>query len=356
MTEANLMERTMKACVVEESDIIYLKDVPIPEIIESTDVIAKVTLATICTTDIDILHGWGAFPLIAGHEFCAMVVEAGPEVKKLKPGDRCLCLPAVYCGECPTCQQGSLSMCEKYSGLGGGANNMGGAFAEYIRIPLADRHMIPIPEGLTEEDVIFAGDVMITARFALTRAGIKEGQSVAVFGVGPIGLAACLLSKKVYKAKTVIAVDLLQYRLDLALEKGIADFVVNAAEGDPVERIKAITGVGVDVAIETAGCQETIANSISSVKINGVVSSLAVLLEPIEINWFEMLMKNLTIKAGLQCLEGAEEMMQRIKAGELDVRWMATHKAPLNDILRGYQIFGNHEENCIKWLVTPYER
>jgi alcohol dehydrogenase len=350
------MKTTMKAAWIEEPWNIYVKDVPVPTIIEPTDVIAKLTLGTICTSDIHALSGEAAIlPLIIGHEYCAEVLEVGPEVKKFKPGDRCLCLPAVYDGTCDTCKQGQICFCENYGTIGNGSSSLNGVFSEYVRVPLADRSMFLIPEGLTEEDVIFATDVLPTAYFALKNGGVSEGKSVAIYGAGPIGLAAGLLAKKMFKAKTVIAVDKLQYRLDLALEKGCADYVINANDEDPSVKIFEITGNGANVVIDTAGNQEVLTNGLSSLAYFGVFSSIAVLLEPMEVNWASMITRNLTLKSGLQALEGIEEFMYMIKRGELDVKWMATHKAPLNDIAKGFEVFGQHQDNCIKWLVTPYE-
>lgn len=352
------MNDTMKALVYHGPGKYGLTDVPVPAILKPTDVLAKVTLAAICTSDIHQVRGeieGIPYPRVQGHEFCAEVVEAGAEVKNLKAGDRCMVLPGTFCGQCDMCRAGRFLFCRD-GGIFGGFS-LEGCHAEYIRIPQADQTMFPIPEGLTEEDVIMLPDMLATGWFGITNGGFTEGGTAAVIGVGPVGQCACLLAKKAFNARQVIAVDTLQYRLDIAKSAGIADFIINPAQDKAVkELMEATGGAGVDVVIETAGIKATFDLAVRAASYNGTISTVAVPAAPFEVNMPDIVFRNLTIKAGIQNGSGIRKMMKLIMTGKIDTRFMLTHRAPLNDIEKGYDIFGNHKDNCMKWLITPYER
>ena len=352
------MEETMKALVYNGPGKYGLTNVPVPVILKPTDVIAKVTLAAICPSDIHQVRGEIAdavYPRIQGPEFCAEVVETGSGVKNLKAGDRCMVLPGTFCGQCDMCRSGRFILCRD-GGIFGNIN-MEGCHAEYIRIPRAEQTMFPIPEGLTEEDVIMLPDMLATGWFGITNAGFTEGGSVAVIGVGPVGQCACLLAKKAFSARQVIAVDTLQYRLDIAKNAGNADVVINPAQDKAVKKLlEATGGAGVDLVIETAGIKATFDLAVRAAKMNGIISTVAVPAAPFEVNMPSIVFRNLTIKAGIQNGAGIRKMMKMIMAGKIDSRFLLTHRAPLNDIEKGYDVFGNQKNNCMKWLITPYER
>jgi len=355
-----LEQKSMKALVYQEPHKYGLMDVPVPKIIDPTDVIGKVTLAAICTSDIHVVHGEVAstvVPRIVGHEFCIEIVEIGSEVKSVKPGDRCVVKPSASCGECVMCKMGVRSACLK-GGIFG--TTVDGCFAEYMRVPFADQQgeLYLIPEGLDEESVILLPDMLGTGYYACKLAELQAGQTVAVIGVGPVGLSTCLLAKKVFGAKKVIAIDILQNRVDAALKAGVADIGINPATDDIAAIIKEATGgMGVDCTIEGAGVSTTMAMAASITRIGGIVASISIFNEqyvPIPMN--EMLVKGQKLHFGIQTQEGVPEMMQMIKEGKIDARFIATHRAPLNDIMQGFEIFGKQQDGCIKWLITPYER
>jgi len=235
-----------------------------------------------------------------------------------------------------------------------------GCHAEYIRIPFADTPSVlyKIPDGLSEEDVILTPDMLATAWFGLENAEVKPGQTVAVIGVGPVGMSVCLLAKKVFGAGKVIAVDVLQYRLDLLLKEGLADVVINSSSEEVIPIImKESGGLGVDATIESPGYESTMAMAVSATRPSGIVSTIAVFAEPlVKIPMVEMIIKNQKLKMGIHQSPGVEDMLEMIKEGKLDARFMLTHKAPLNEIEKGYEIFGNHQDGCVKWLITPYEK
>lgn len=353
------MEKTMKALVYQEPGKYGLMDMPVPVIKEPTDVIGRVTLAAICTSDLHQVRGesqLAPYPRIQGHEFCCEVVEVGSAVKNFKPGDRCVVMPGTWCFECSMCKVGLPALCPS-GGVFGGPGPNEGCHAEYVRIPWADQFMIHIPDDLAEEDVILLPDMLGTAWFGITNAEVKEGQTAAVIGVGPVGQCTCLLAKKVFGARQVIAVDTNQERLDLALKAGTADFTINPTTDDVGKRFAQLTGdLGVDAVIETAGIRKTFNMAISCVRPNGIVSTVAMAAGSFEVNMPKVMGKNLTIRAGIQKCDGVPEMMQMIREGRIDTKFMLTHKAPLNDIEKGYDIFGNQKDGCMKWLITPYER
>lgn len=352
------MSATMKALVYNRPGDYGLTDVPVPVILKPTDVIAKVTLAAICTSDIHQVRGEiseAVYPRIQGHEFCAEVVETGSAVKNLKAGDRCMVLPGTFCGQCDMCKTGLFLLCED-GGVFGNINSEG-CHAEYIRIPMADNTMFPIPPGLEEEDVIMLPDMLATAWFGIKNGGFTEGGTITVIGVGPVGQCVCLLAKKAFGAQQVIAVDTLQYRLEMARDAGNADVIINpASEKAPRKLMEATNGQGVDVVVETAGIKATFDLALRAVKNNGVISTVAVPAAPFEVNMPEVVFRNLTIKAGIQSGAGIRKMMQMIMEGKISTRFLLTHRAPLNDIEKGYDVFGHQKDNCMKWLITPYER
>lgn len=353
-----MLQKTMKALVYHGPNNFSLDDVPMPQITHQKDVIGKVTLAAICTSDVHMVHGHlPGVPTskIVGHEFCVEIVETGSEVKHLKPGTRCVVHPAVYCGKCKMCRSGMPAFCEQYGIFGIG--ELQGSQAEYVRIPLADHFCEPIPEGLSDEDVILVPDMLATGWFGVKNAKVNNAKTIAVVGVGPVGMSACLIAKKIFGAEKVIAIDLLPERLDVLLENNSADAVINSSTENVKQRIMELTnGVGVDSTIESGGVQQTFELATKITKMGGIVSTVAVFSKPLMIPMDKIYSKNLTIKMGIHRGEGISEMIQQIQAGNLDAKFMLTHKKPLNYILEGYDVFGHQRDGCVKWAITPFER
>ncbi len=349
-------QKTMKALVYHGPHNISLDDVPVPQLQKDTDVIARVTLSTICTSDVHIAEGHVPIvtaPKILGHEFCAELMEVGSAVKGFKVGDRVHIPPLSFCGECEMCKVGRVGACLNGGGFGIFAE---GCQAEYIRIPNANNCLIPIPDELTEKDVLLLGDMLATGWFGVKNAEIQPGQTVAVVGCGPVGLCTCALAKKVFGAK-VIALDTVQDRIDLAIKEGVADIGINVLTDDVAQKIGAATGGrGVDATIESAGTPQAFSMALEITAVSGIVSSVAVYPCSCELPMQSLVYKNLTIRMGIQRIEGIPEMMKLLMDGTLNTNFILTHQAPLNDILKGYEVFGNKQDGCIKWVVTPYER
>ncbi len=351
------MQETMKALVYHGPEKISLEDVPTPKIIEPDDAIVRVTTSTICGTDIHIWHGGMPeveAPRILGHEFVGEIVEVGPGVRNFKPGDRVAVSCVTQCGECFYCRQGMYSHCTTGSWIFG--YMIEGAQAEYVRVPHANMGCHLIPEGLTEEDVLFVGDILSTGYFGAEQACIEPGDTVAVMGCGPVGMCA-MATARLWGPSKIIAVDTIDSRLEMALKQGIADVALNPLKVDVAEEIRKLTGgLGADRTIEAVGAKPTYELALECVRAGGNVSLVGVFEKPQELAMNKLWIKNIRISMGLVKANRIPELIKLIQAGKLDMKFLITHRAPLNDILKGYDIFGNKKDNVIKWVVTPFER
>ena len=267
---------TMKALVFHGPNDIRIERVPKP-VAGPGEAIIKVTLTTICGTDIHILSG--GYPvkpgLIIGHEFVGVIDSLGAGVTGINPGDRVAIGAITPCGTCFYCQSGAPAQC---GGLIGGwkfGNTIDGAQAEYIKVPYAQYNIAKIPDELTDEQVLFVGDIMTTGFSASDSAKVKIGDAVAIFAQGPVGLCATV-GARLSGATKVITVESIPERMEMSKRMG-ADIVLDYTKVDVISEIKKHTGgYGVDVAIEAIGTQQTFENCIRSVRPGGVVSSLGV--------------------------------------------------------------------------------
>lgn len=351
------MSETMKALVYHGKGNIALEKVPKPHIEKPNDVIGKVTGCAICTSDLHIYEGY--FPmlhdgLILGHEFCVEVAEAGEAVKDKYPvGKHYVVIPMSFCGHCTMCRMGAQVYCENGGGFG---LKQDGAYAEYIRIPDPESCMYEVPEGKTDDDVLLVPDMLATARFGIENAKVKEGQTIAVIGLGPVGFSACELLKKVYKC-TVIAVTGRDSSLDIVKTQGLADYTFNSNDPEVVQKVLAVTGRrGPTSVVDTAGTQASLNEAFAMVGKEGTVSTIATFNGSLSVPFNVIAMKNITITTGVQKAEGIPEMMQYVKDGTLDTKFMLTHKVSLDNIMDGFKTFGlggRRADGCIKVVVVP---
>jgi len=353
---------TMKALVYHGPNHISLDDVPLPRIIEEDDVIIKVTLSAICTSDVHVAHGH--LPTVSpgqtlGHEFCGEIVEIGPKVAGFMIGDRVVVDAQSYCGECDNCKSGISGRFCRQEGQGiFGMRGPAGCQAEYMRLPHGALYMKQIPDGLTEEDVILVPDMLATGWFGVKKTRVSPGDTVAVIGCGPVGLSTCLVAR-LCGAQTIIAVDVLDYPLEAALKAGVADYAINCTKEDAIQKISELTeGRFANAVIETAGSNASFNMALDVAGIYGRVCTVSIFAVPITIPSIHasVVYKNLEISAGIQECEGEDILLEAIRKGKIDPKFMLTHKTPLNDILEGYKVFSKKQDGCIKWLVTPYER
>ncbi|MFZ7101875.1 MAG: alcohol dehydrogenase [Peptococcaceae bacterium] len=351
------MSDMMKALVYRGPEKIALEDVPVPKIIEPDDAIVKVTTSTICGTDIHIWHGGMPqveSPRVIGHEFVGEVVEVGPNVRNAKVGDKVAVSCVTQCGECFYCKRGIYSQCTTGSWIFG--YMIDGCQAEYVRVPHANLGLFLIPDGLTEEDVLFVGDILSTGYFGAENAQIEPGDTVAVMGCGPVGMCA-MTTARLWGPARIIAVDINEDRLNVALKEGIADMALNPLKVNVQEEIKKLTnGRGADRTIEAVGSKPTYEMALNTVRPGGNVSMLGVFEQSQELAMHQLWIKNIKISMGLVNANRIPELIHLIKLGKINTNFLITHRAPLNDIIKGYDVFGNKKDNCLKWIVTPYQR
>jgi len=348
----------MKALIFRGPHQIAVEEVPIPRPGYSEAVI-RVTLTTICGTDVHILKG--EYPvksgLVIGHEAVGVIHELGPGVSGYEVGDRVLVGAITPCGQCTSCLNGSLSQCGGKP-IGGWkfGNTINGAQAEYLLVPFAQANMAKVPFALDNEQVILLADIASTGFSAAESADLKLGDTVAVFAQGPIGLCATA-GAKLKGASLIIVTESNPIRKQVALSMG-ADIVLDPTAVDVVAEIKRITdGRGVDVAIEALGTQNTFESALRVLRPGGTLSSLGVyagkLSMPVD-----------AIAAGLGdyrivttlCPGGKERMrrlMELILHKRVDLTPLITHRYSLAEIVEAYELFSQQQDGVLKVAIEP---
>jgi alcohol dehydrogenase len=351
----------VRAVVYRGPGDIRVEEVPEPSIQGSEDAIVRVTAASICGSDLHVLHGLmpKMEPGIIGHEFVGVVESAGTAVERFRLGDRVVGPAAVWCGRCRACRKGLPSACENGAIFGNGPlfGALEGAQADYVRVPYANVTLQPIPDGLSDEQVVFAGDILPTGYSAVAglapgSRGVCPGDSVVIFGAGPVGLCA-VASARVFDPARIIVVDMEAYRLEMASLLG-ADLVIDASTQDVRKLVKEATeGWGADYVVEAVGKQETLANAVAVSAPGAAISVVGVFQQPVSVNAPRMLAKNLTLTTGMGDLGRIKELIDLIAAGRLDLTPLITHRLPLAEAVRAYEIFEKRTDGAIKVLLTP---
>jgi len=354
-------QTTMRAAVFVAPGRLEVRDVPRP-VAGPGDAIIRVTLTTICGTDVHILKG--EYPvrpgLVIGHEPVGVVVELGEGVTGYSIGDRVLVGAITPCGQCIACLSGHLSQCghgEGYEALGGWrfGNTIDGSQAEYLRVPNAQANLARIPDELHDEQVVLLADIASTGISGAESGRVRPGDSVVVFAQGPIGLCATA-GARLMGAAFVIGIDGDETRLAMARRMG-ADVVLDYRTTDVVAEVRRLTGGGADVAIEALGTQETFESCLRSLRPGGVLSSLGVYSG-------KLTMPYDAIGAGLADVEivttlcpGGKERMRRLMAlvqhGRLDLTPLLTHRFPLERIADAYELFASRRDGVLKIAITP---
>ncbi len=349
----------MKAVVFKNVGEIGLEERPLPRLREPGDALVRVTLTTICSSDIHIKRG--AVPravpgTILGHEFVGVVEQVGPGVRRFAPGDRVAVNVETYCGNCFFCSRGCVNNCTDPQGGWALGCRIDGGQAEYVRIPYADNGLTRIPDGVPDEAALFTGDLLSTGFWGAKLGEIRPGDTVAVIGAGPAGLCS-MMCARLYGPERVIAVDVDPYRLRLAEENGLADVALNPLERDVKGRVLALTeGRGADCVMEVAGQSQTFDLAWQIARPNAVVCVIAMYEENQTLPLPEMYGKNLVFKTGGVdgCYCG--EIMDLIAAGTLDTSCMITHRTDLEHIMEAYRVFEEREDHVIKYAVrVPHE-
>ena len=375
-------------------------DVPDPQILNQGDAIVKITSTAICGSDLHLFNGF--MPTmekgdILGHEFMGEVVEVGRNVKNLSVGDRVVVPFPIACGACNACERGLFSVCENSnpnahlaeammgghspSGVFGYSHLLGGfagGQAEYARVPFADVGPLKVPDGLTDEQVLFLSDILPTGYMGAEMCDIKPGDTVAVWGCGPVGQFA-IASAYMLGAERVIAIDRFPYRLQMAREKAGA-ITINYEDVDSVlDVLKELTGGrGPDACIDAVGMEAhghglvyaydrakqmariqmdravALREAIMSCRSGGTVSVIGVYAGFIDKFPFGTVMnRSLTIKSG-QCHvhRYMKPLLERIQNGDIDPTFVITHRMKLSEAARGYDIFNDKHENCEKVILS----
>jgi threonine dehydrogenase-like Zn-dependent dehydrogenase len=389
----------MKAVCWNGVNDLRVETVPDPKILNPRDAIVKVTLTSVCGSDLHLLNGY--IPTMApgdiiGHEFLGEVVEVGPEVRTLKPGDRAVVVSVIACGHCFFCAHEMWSCCDNsnpkpttthllygktpaaiygYSHAFGG---YAGSHAEFIRVPYADHGATVVPEGVRDEQAVFVSDAVPTGYMAAEMAGIEPGDVVAVWGCGGVGQMA-IRSAYLMGAERVIAIDRFPDRLQLARARAGAE-VLNYMEVDVFEALEVMTGGrGPDRCIDAVGLeahgtgphywydrakvavgQQTdrayvLRQAIEACRKGGTVSVVGVyggLLDKFPMG--AVVNKHLTLRAGQQHGQKyARRLLDHIQRGELDPSYLLTHRWPLDRAPQGYQMFKDKDDNCMRVVFAP---
>ena len=354
----------MKAAIFVEPGRIVLDDKTIPDV-GPLDALMRVTTTTICGTDVHILKG--EYPvakgLTIGHEPVGVIEKLGSAVKGYREGQRVIAgaiTPSGWSNAClcGTCSQDGAGTAHGWKPMGGWkfGNTIDGCQAEYVLVPDAMVNLAPVPDALTDEQVLMCPDIMSTGFSGAESAGIRIGDIVAVFAQGPIGLCATA-GAKLSGASVVFGVDRLPDRLAMSGKLG-ADHMIDSSKVDPVEEIMRLTGGrGVDVAIEALGTQQTFEACLRVLRPGGTLSSLGVYSTDLTIPLgpFAAGLGDHRIITTL-CPGGKERMrrlMSVIENGRIDLSAMVTHRYKLDDIEAAYELFSHQRDGVLKIALTP---
>jgi threonine dehydrogenase-like Zn-dependent dehydrogenase len=360
-----------------------------PTVEHPNDIVLRVTRTAICGSDLHLLHGFVPDTRVGctfGHEFAGVVEEVGPSVESLKRGERVVVPFNISCGTCFFCARGLTGNCENSnpnasvaSGVYGYSHTTGGfdgGQAEYVRIPFADVGPMKIPDDMTDEEVLFLSDILPTGYQAAEMGEIKPGETVVVFGCGPVGLFA-QKSALLLGAGRVIAVDDLDYRLDFARRYNGVETVNFRQVGDVVTHLQKMTdGRGADVCIDAVGCEakgslaQTIFGvkaklfagaatainwSIAAARKGGNVVIIGVYGPPYNaVDIGTAMNKGLTLRMNqANCKRYMPHLLEHIRAGRIDAQGIITHRFPLEHAAEAYALFESRRDNCIKCVLVP---
>lgn len=341
----------MKALVYHGPGKRALEDRPKPTIKEPTDAMVKITRTTICGTDLHIMKG--DVPSVTdgrilGHEGVGVVEDVGASVSHFHTGDRVLISCITSCGKCDNCRRGMYSHCEHGGWILG--NTIDGTQAEYVRVPHADTSLHHIPDGADEDALVMLSDILPTGfECGVLNGRIKPGDTIAIIGAGPVGLAT-LLTAQFYSPAEIIMVDTDTNRLDVAQRLGATKLVSDNA----VDEIMKLTlGKGVDVAIEAVGIPETFDICQSIVAAGGHIANVGVHGKKVELHLEKLWSSNITITTRLVDTVSTPMLLKTVQSGKLQPGHLITHHFPLNEIMKAYDTFGNAAgEKALKVILA----
>lgn len=330
-----------------------LLDKPKPELKDSRDAIVRVTLGSICTSDLHIKHGSvpRAVPgITVGHEMVGVVEQVGSRVTSVKPGDRVTVNVETFCGECFFCQHGYVNNCTDVNGGWALGCRIDGGQAEYVRVPYADRGLNRIPDSVSDEQALFVGDVLATGFWAARISEISGEDTVLVIGAGPTGICT-LLCVMLKKPKRIIVCEKSSERIRFIREH-YPDVLVTEPEECKEFVLRNSDHGGADVVLEVAGAGDTFRLAWECARPNAVVTVVALYDNPQILPLPDMYGKNLTFKTG--GVDGCDcaEILRLIEAGKIDATPLITHRFPLTKIEEAYRVFENRLDGVIKVAIA----
>ena len=330
-----------------------LLDKPKPELKDSRDAIVRVTLGSICTSDLHIKHGSvpRAVPgITVGHEMVGVVEQVGSRVTSVKPGDRVTVNVETFCGECFFCQHGYVNNCTDVNGGWALGCRIDGGQAEYVRVPYADRGLNRIPDSVSDEQALFVGDVLATGFWAARISEISGDDTVLVIGAGPTGICT-LLCVMLKKPKRIIVCEKSSERIRFIREH-YPDVLVTEPEECKEFVLRNSDHGGADVVLEVAGAGATFRLAWECARPNAVVTVVALYDNPQILPLPDMYGKNLTFKTG--GVDGCDcaEILRLIEAGKIDTTPLITHRFPLTKIEEAYRVFENRLDGVIKVAIA----
>lgn len=342
----------MKAYTYIKQGQFELIEKPKPKILAPTDAIVRVTLSSICTSELHIKHGSvpKAVPgITVGHEMVGVVEEVGEAVTAVKPGDRVTMNVETYCGECFFCKRGFVNNCQSLEGGWALGCRIDGGQTEYVRVPMANQGLNRIPDTVSDEQALFVGDILATGFWADRISEISQDDTVLIIGAGPTGLCtiACVLLKN---PKHIVVCEKDTRRRDFMRRRYPEAIVVSPDECKDV--VKQLThGRGADRVIEVAGGDETFRMAWEMARPNAIVTIVAMYDKPQILPLPDMYGKNLTFKTG--GVDGCDcaEILSLIEQGKIDTTPLITHRYPLARIAEAYDLFENHRGGVIKVAI-----
>ena len=344
----------MKALTYIERGRFELFEKPKPEILDDRDAIVRVTLASICTSDLHIKHGSvpRAVPgITVGHEMVGVVEAVGAAVTSVKPGDRVTVNVETFCGQCFFCQHGYVNNCTDPNGGWALGCRIDGGQAEFVRVPYADQGLNKIPDSVTDEQALFVGDVLATGFWAARISEITEDDTVLIIGAGPTGLCT-LMCVRLKNPKRIIVCEKDPARIDFVREH-YPDVLVCEPENCEGFVLSNSDHGGADVVLEVAGATDTFQLAWKCARPNAIVTVVALYDEAQVLPLPQMYGKNLTFKTGGVDDCDCNQILALIEQSKIDTTPLITHRFKLADIEEAYHIFENKLNGVIKIAITP---
>ena len=329
-----------------------LTEKPIPQLIDPCDALVRVTLGSICTSDMHIKHGSvpRAVPgITVGHEMVGIVEQVGSAVKTVKPGDRVTVNVETFCGECFFCRHGYVNNCTDANGGWALGCRIDGGQAEYVRVPYADQGLNRIPDSVSDEQALFVGDILATGYWAARISEIKPDDTVLLIGAGPTGICTLLCALLKQPRRIIVCEKSAERRR--FVEEHYPDVLVTEPDACQDFLLAHSLHGGADVVIEVAGSDDSFRLAWQCARPNAVVTVVALYDRPQVLPLPDMYGKNLTFKTG--GVDGCDcaEILRLIEQGKIDTTPLITHRFPLSDIEEAYRLFENRADGVIKVAV-----